>query len=85
VSASPAAAWKNVSERLIGGAADVNRETLDRHAVNVDEQIDLLVNYTAGDGFLTGKMRAVPYISVHRTLLSGNIGRGRADWPLEGA
>src|SRR5262249_3073384 len=25
------------------------------------------------------------YISVHRKLLSGNIGRGRADWPLEGA
>src|SRR5215469_1688927 len=36
------AAWKNVSERLIGGAtADVNWETLDRYAVNVDEQIDL--------------------------------------------
>src|SRR5215470_9091267 len=46
-------AWKNVSARLIGGAtADVNWETLDRYAVNVDEQIDLLVNYTAGDGFL---------------------------------
>ena len=46
-------AWKNVSERLIGGAtADMNWETLDRYAVNVDEQIDLLVNYTAGDGFL---------------------------------
>jgi NAD-dependent DNA ligase len=26
-----------------------------------------------------------PYISVHRKLLSGNIGRGRADWHLEGA
>ena len=25
------------------------------------------------------------YIPVHRKLLSGNIGRGRADWPLEGA
>ena len=46
-------AWKSVSERLIGGAtADVNWETLDRYAGNVDEQIDLLVNYTAGDGFL---------------------------------
>src|SRR6201981_734548 len=46
-------AWKSVSERVIGGAArDVNWEMLDRYAVNVDEQIDLLVNYTAGDGFL---------------------------------
>jgi diguanylate cyclase (GGDEF)-like protein len=46
-------AWKSVSERLIGGAtADVNWEMLDRYAVNVDEHIDLLVNYTAGDGFL---------------------------------
>jgi HAMP domain-containing protein len=45
--------WKNMSERLIEGvAADVNWETLDHYAVNVDEQIDLLVNYTAGDGFL---------------------------------
>jgi len=47
------AAWKSASERLIdGAAADVNWEMLDRYAGNVDEQIDLLVNYTAGDGFL---------------------------------
>jgi diguanylate cyclase (GGDEF)-like protein len=46
-------AWKSVSERLISGAtADENSEVLDRYAGNVDEQIDLLVNYTAGDGFL---------------------------------
>ena len=33
-----------------------------------------------------GVFKVVPtYIPVHRKLLSGNIGRERADWPLEGA
>ena len=46
-------AWKAISERLIDGTqADVNWETLDHYAGKVDDQIDLLVNYTAGDGFL---------------------------------
>jgi len=46
-------AWKKVCERLVNGAtADLNWETLDQYAFKVDEQIDLLVNYTAGDGFL---------------------------------
>jgi PAS domain-containing protein len=46
-------AWKRISERLINGAtADVNWGTLDQYASKVDEQIDLLVNYTAGGGFL---------------------------------
>jgi diguanylate cyclase (GGDEF)-like protein/PAS domain S-box-containing protein len=45
--------WKSMSERLAAGAtAEANWETLDRYAANVDEHIDLLVNYTAGDGFL---------------------------------
>ena len=46
-------AWKKVCEQLVNGAtADLNWETLDQYAFKVDEQIDLLVNYTAGDGFL---------------------------------
>ena len=46
-------AWKAICERLLGGAKrDVNWETLDHYAEKVDDQIDLLVNYTAGDGFL---------------------------------
>src|ERR1700689_5367510 len=45
--------WSGICERLIGSAkADVNWATLDRYAAKVDDQIDLLVNYTAGDGFL---------------------------------
>src|SRR5580692_778931 len=46
-------AWKGICERLLdGGKADVNWATLDQYTVKVDDQIDLLVNYTAGDGFL---------------------------------
>jgi hypothetical protein len=46
-------AWKAVCQRLVDGdRADVNWSTLDHYAGSVDDQIDLLVNYTAGDGFL---------------------------------
>jgi diguanylate cyclase (GGDEF)-like protein len=46
-------AWKTICERLLDGTrADVNWDTLDHYAEKVDDQIDLLVNYTAGDGFL---------------------------------
>jgi diguanylate cyclase (GGDEF)-like protein len=45
--------WKGICERLLDGTKlDVNWETLDHYAGKVDDQIDLLVNYTAGDGFL---------------------------------
>jgi len=45
--------WDQVRRRLIGGAEpDINWETLDRYTATVDQQVDLLVNYTAGDGFL---------------------------------
>jgi diguanylate cyclase (GGDEF)-like protein len=45
--------WKLVCQRLLDGPRiDVNWEILDHYAGKVDDQIDLLVNYTAGDGFL---------------------------------
>ena len=45
--------WDNVRRRLISGTEpDINWQTLDRYAAIVDQQVDLLVNYTAGDGFL---------------------------------
>ena len=45
--------WKNMSERLLDQTKlDASWQTLDAYAAKVDEQIDLLVNYTAGDGFL---------------------------------
>ncbi len=46
-------AWKGICDRLLDGTKlDVNWATLDHYAARVDEEIDLLVNYTAGDGFL---------------------------------
>ncbi|HZT27216.1 MAG TPA: EAL domain-containing protein [Pseudolabrys sp.] len=46
-------AWKSMSEHLLDQTKlDANWETLDTYAAKVDEQIDLLINYTAGDGFL---------------------------------
>jgi diguanylate cyclase (GGDEF)-like protein/PAS domain S-box-containing protein len=45
--------WNGISKRLLEGTErDVNWATLDQYAGKVDDQIDLLVNYTAGDGFL---------------------------------
>ncbi len=45
--------WQKICERLlVSGERDVNWDTLDHYAAKVDDQIDLLVNYTAGDGFL---------------------------------
>jgi diguanylate cyclase (GGDEF)-like protein len=50
---SAAKAWKSTSEHLIDGTKlDATWDTLDEFAKKVDEQIDLLVNYTAGDGFI---------------------------------
>jgi diguanylate cyclase (GGDEF)-like protein/PAS domain S-box-containing protein len=47
------AAWTSMRERLLDGTKlDASWEMLDRYTAKVDEQIDLLVNYTAGDGFL---------------------------------
>src|SRR5580692_10112161 len=47
------AAWQDVSARLADGTqSDVNWVTLDHYAQKVDDEIDLFVNYTAGDGFL---------------------------------
>ena len=46
-------AWKSICDRLVNSHEnDVNWNTLDHYAGKVDDQIDLLVNYTAGDGFL---------------------------------
>jgi diguanylate cyclase (GGDEF)-like protein len=46
-------AWKSISLRLLDKTKlDASWELLDNYADKVDEQIDLLINYTAGDGFL---------------------------------
>src|ERR1700687_2677411 len=46
-------AWADMRERLLDRTKlDTSWEMLDRYSSKVDEQIDLLVNYTAGDGFV---------------------------------
>jgi diguanylate cyclase (GGDEF)-like protein/PAS domain S-box-containing protein len=46
-------AWAGMRERLLDRTKlDTDWETLDHYAGKVDEQIDLLINYTAGDGFI---------------------------------
>ena len=50
-------AWKTARERLLDGTKlDVSWEILDAYAAKVEEQIDLLINYTAGDGFIYRQM-----------------------------
>jgi len=47
------AAWTDMRERLLDNTKmDADWEALDHYSDKVHEQIDLLVNYTAGDGFL---------------------------------
>jgi diguanylate cyclase (GGDEF)-like protein len=57
--------WDGVRLRLLSGTEpDINWETLDRYTAIVDQQIDLLINYTAGDGF------------TYRQLASEAVARG---------
>jgi diguanylate cyclase (GGDEF)-like protein/PAS domain S-box-containing protein len=50
-------AWADMRERLLDRTKlDTSWEMLDRYSSKVDEQIDLLVNYTAGDGFVYRQM-----------------------------
>jgi diguanylate cyclase (GGDEF)-like protein/PAS domain S-box-containing protein len=45
--------WDRVRLRLLSGdQPDINWDRLERYAGIVDKQVDLLVNYTAGDGFI---------------------------------
>ena len=44
--------WEDMSGRLLKLEPQVSWSDLDNYARKIDEQIELLVNYTAGDGFL---------------------------------
>ena len=51
-------AWTEVRRRMLeGSASGAAWDELDRYAMTVDQQVDLLVNYTAGDAF-TYRQRA---------------------------
>jgi diguanylate cyclase (GGDEF)-like protein len=61
-------AWKRISERLLDKTKlDASWERLDQYAGKVNHQIDLLINYTAGDGFLY-RQSALATISKDLTL-----------------
>jgi diguanylate cyclase (GGDEF)-like protein/PAS domain S-box-containing protein len=56
-------AWTEVRQRLIDGTEPgAAWEALDRYAATVDQQVDLLINYTAGDGF-TYRQRALTAVT----------------------
>jgi len=70
------AAWKAVSRRLLdSGQHDADWTSLDEFANKVDQQIDLLVNYTAGDGFI---YRQSARATVARDMQLNIIGTGLA-------
>lgn len=71
---SAANAWKSISERLLDKTKlDVNWALLDKYADKVDEQIDLLVNYTAGDGFLYRESAAATIARDMNLNIAGTI------------
>ncbi len=54
---SSVVAWENIRQSMLDRTKiNANWKTLDHHANTVDEQIDLLINYTAGDGFIYRQM-----------------------------
>jgi diguanylate cyclase (GGDEF)-like protein/PAS domain S-box-containing protein len=65
-------AWTDIRMRLRDRSKlYIDWETLDHYASKVDEQIDLLVNYTAGDGFI---YRQIARATVARDLNLNIIG-----------
>lgn len=63
------AEWQSVRRQfLVGGVAqDLAWKTFDASAAAVDEQVDILVNLAAGDGFL-GRQRALAAVEANRRL-----------------
>jgi diguanylate cyclase (GGDEF)-like protein/PAS domain S-box-containing protein len=69
-------AWKNTSEHLLDETKlDSSWDALDDYAKKVDEQIDLLINYTAGDGFI---YRQIARATVARDIQLNVVGTGIA-------
>ena len=72
--AHAADAWKSTSERLLDKTKlDASWELLDQYVDRVDDQIDLLVNYTAGDGFLYRESAAATIARDMHLNIAGTI------------
>jgi len=70
-----ATAWEEMSQRLVDASdKDIDWNQLDHYASKVDEQIDLLVNYTAGDGFVYRQMARATVARDVQFNIGGTIG-----------
>ena len=79
-------AWKSTSEHLLDKTKlDASWDLLDNYAKKVDQQIDLLINYTAGDGFLYRQLASATVardtnLNIAGTILAlAIVGPGRVD------
>ena len=67
-------AWQTMSNRLLDGTKlDVSWSKLDQYARRVDEQIDLLINYTAGDGFMYRQKSRATIASHTKVNIAGTL------------
>jgi diguanylate cyclase (GGDEF)-like protein len=69
------AAWSDVHQRLLDGdETSAAWEALDHYASTVEQQIDLLINYTAGDGFTYRQnARATVALDTQLTLMAAAL------------
>ena len=67
-------AWKSTSEHLLDKTKlDASWDLLDSYAKKVDQQIDLLINYTAGDGFLYRQLASATVARDTNLNIAGTI------------
>ena len=67
-------AWKSTSEHLLDKTKlDASWDLLDNYAKKVDQQVDLLINYTAGDGFLYRQTASATVARDLRLNIAGTI------------
>ena len=67
-------AWKSTSEHLLDKTKlDASWDLLDNYAKKVDQQIDLLINYTAGDGFLYRQLASATVARDTNLNIAGTI------------
>jgi diguanylate cyclase (GGDEF)-like protein/PAS domain S-box-containing protein len=67
-------AWKSTSEHLLDKTKlDASWDLLDSYAKKVDQQVDLLINYTAGDGFLYRQTASATVARDLRLNIAGTV------------
>ena len=67
-------AWKDLSGHLLDKTKlDASWDLLDNYAKKVDQQVDLLINYTAGDGFLYRQTASAAVARDLRLNIAGTV------------